>query len=346
MYALNFNQDIIERLRETRLPISSIDDLTGRDTTSVVVFSDYGPEDTPFQTFGFYVTDLHISGDLAGILRAIKEKHGAAGRSIDFKGRKDKPKRRAFREWIKAVRGWPGLLYVVAIDRGLMNHPKVREEMARQNAGFRTAGLPDLRTCFRMFGALMFLPTLSPYLKGKHKIGWVTDRDTIIDTPSRQDTLVRTFGYYAEQLLNKTLDDIRVVTLGVDDSPRSQEHEAHARELLSVADVAASALAASLSVDGSGRAKLSCPGPEAIDMLQEISKFRDAVDYRIEPRLSCPLLTHIILPNQNTDDGPEYTVTTLTLTYDPKTDPLLNESAWAPEGSDIHLEVFRSKPTC
>lgn len=342
MYALNFNRDIIERLRETRLPVSSIDDLTGRDTTSVVVFSDYGPEDTPFQTFGFYVTDLHISGDLAGILCAIKEKHGAAGRSIDFKGRKDKPKKRAFREWIKAVRCWPGLLYVVAVDRRLMNQSAAKEDTARRKEEFKGAGLPDFRTCSRMFGALMFLPTLSPYLREKHRIGWVTDRDSIVDTPARQDTLVRTFGYNAELLLDKTSDDIRVITLGVDDSPEGMAYNEHARELLSVADVAASTLAASLSVNDDGQAELSCPGPEAIDMLQEISKFQDAVKYKIEARLSCSLLTHIILPNHDAVSGPDYTVNTLTLTYDLKSDPLLRESPWAPEGSDIYLEVFRT----
>src|SRR5215210_1143927 len=254
MHALNFNPDVIERLRETRLPINSIDDLTGRDTTSVAVFSDYGPDDTTFQTFGFYITDLNVSGGLIDILHAIKAKHGAVGRSIDFKGRKDKPKRRAFREWIKAVRCWPGLLYVVAIDRRLMNHPSAREEAARRREEFSKASLPDFRTCFRMFGALMFLPTLSPYLKEKHKIGWITDRDSIVDTPARQDTLIRTFGYYAEQLLSKTLDDIRVVTVGVDDSPESGAYDGYARELLSVADVVASALAASLSVDDVGQA--------------------------------------------------------------------------------------------
>lgn len=342
MYALNFNPDLIERLRETRLPINSLDDLTGRATTSVAVFSDYGPNDTPFQTFGFYVTDLNMAGELTGILHAIKEKHGAAGRSIDFKGRKDKPKKRAFREWIKAVRCWPGLLYVVAIDRRLMNHPSTREEAARRREEFSKANLPDFRTCFRMFGALMFLPTLSPYLKEKHKIGWITDRDIIVDTPARQDTLVRTFGYYAEQLLGKTLDDIRVVTLGVDDNPEASAHDGYARELLSVADVAASALAASLSVDDGGQAKLSCPGPEAIDMLQEISKFQDVVEYKMEARLSCPLLTHIILPDRSAMGRADYTVTTLTLTYDLKSDPLLHEPTLASDDSDIQIEVFRT----
>jgi hypothetical protein len=193
-----------------------------------------------------------------------------------------------------------------------------------------------------MFGALMFLPTLSPYLKEKHKIGWITDRDSIVDTPARQDTLIRTFGYYAEQLLGKTLDDIRVVTLGVDDNPEAGAYDGYACELLSVADVAASALAASLSVDDGGQAKLSCPGPEAIDMLQEISKFQDAVDYKIEARLSCPLLTHIILPGHSAAGGQGYTVTTLTLTYDLKSDPLLHGPTWAPEDLDTQIEVFRT----
>lgn len=342
MNALIFNKDVIAELREARLPINSIDDLTGRDTTSVAVFSDYGPGDTPFQTFGFYVTDLNVSGELTDILRAIKAKHGAAERTIDFKGRKDKPKRKAFREWIKAVRCWPGLLYVVAIDRRLMSHPSAREEAVRRREEFSKAGLPNFRTYSRMFGALMFLPTLSPYLKEKHKIAWVTDKDSIIDTPARQDTLIRTFGYYSELLLNKTLSDIGVITLGADATPEAKIYDAHARELLSVADVAASALAASLSVNDEDQAMLSCPGPEAIDMLQEISKFQDVVKYKVEARLSCPLFTHIILLNRATGGGPDYKINTLTLTYDLESDPLACETPWASEDSEMHLEVFRA----
>jgi hypothetical protein len=342
MFALEFNSDVYNELRDTHLPISSIDDLTGRDTNSVAVFSDYGPSNTPFQTFGFYVTDFNTSGDLTQILRSIKAKHGISGRTIDFKGRKDRLKRNAFREWIKAVRSWPGLLYIVAIDRGLMNHPSVREMAARRKEEFRRVGLPDFQIYSRIYGALMFLPTLSTYLKEKHRIAWVTDKDSIVDTPARQDILVRTFGRYAERLLNKTLSDIAIIMPGVDDRPEARAYDEHARELISVADVAASALAASLSVDEHNRANLSCLGPEAIDMLQEISKFQDVSDYKIEARLSCPMLVHILMRNRS-DGEVDHKLNTMTLTYDFESDPL-REEPWGLKDSDIHLEVFRSNP--
>jgi hypothetical protein len=336
MFAINFNPDFLEDLRSIKLPISSIDDLTGRDTTSITVFSDYGPDNTPFQTFGFYITDLNLLESFVSILHKIKAKHGVAGRTIDYKGRKDKLKRRAFREWIKVVRSWPGLLYIVAIDRRLERLESVKREAAKLKEEFDKAGLRDFNLYSRMFGAVTFLSVLSPYLRKKHKIGWVTDRDILIDTPARQDTLMRTFGYYAESLLNKGLSDIRIVTL----DKGKPESNNYAIEMLSIADIAASALAASLSVDENNQVSLSCPDDEAVDMIQEISKFRDISDYRIEPRLSCPLLTSIFLMNYSDEGRPFYRHSTLSLAYDRERDPL-REMSWTPEGSDIHIEVFR-----
>lgn len=341
MLAINFNPGLLAALRDIRLPITSIDDLTGRDTTAVAVFSDYGPGNTPFQTFAFYITDLHMSGHLADLLQEIKAKHGAAGRTIDYKGRKDKLKRKAFREWIKAVRSWPGLLYIAAIDRRLERLACVRQEAERYKEEFRKVGLRDFDLYSRMFGALTFLSVLSPYLGEKHKIGWVTDKDILIDTPSRQDTLVRTFGYYAESLLNKNLSEIRIVTLDDEGNPGSQSSNGIAREMLSVADVAASALAAALSVGEDNQVKLSCPDDEAIDMIQEISKFEDVSSYRVGPRLSCPLLGSIFLMDHSEGGLPFYRHSTLTLSYDPERDPL-REASWTSGGSDIHLEVFRA----
>jgi hypothetical protein len=341
MLAINFNPNLLEALKSIQLPIGSIDDLTGRDTTAVAVFSDYGPDNTPFQTFAFYITDLHTSVHLTTLLHEIKSKHGAANRTIDYKGRKDKLKRRAFHEWIKAVRSWPGLLYIAAVDRRLESIPSLRKEAARHKEEFSKVGLCDYNLYSRMFGALTFLSVLSPCLGKKHKIGWITDKDILIDTPSRQDTLVRTFGYYAESLLNKDLSDIRIVTLDDETDPESILFNRHAREMLSIADIAASALAASLVVDEDGQVTLSCPDDEAIDMIQEISKFEDISDYRIESRLSCPLLASIFLLDHSEEGFPFYRHNTLTLSYDSKRDPL-REVQWASEGSDINLEVLRA----
>lgn len=343
MLAINFSPDLVEELRSLRLPVISIDDLTGRDTTSVGVFSDYGPDNTPFQTFGFYITDFNTSGRLTDILHKIKAKHGANGRTIGYKGRKDKLKRKAFREWIKAVRNWPGLLYVAAIDRRLEKLAPVRKEAARRKEEFRKVGLCDFDLYSRMFGAVTFLFVLSPYLNEKHKIAWVTDKDVLVDKPSRQDTLVRTFGFYAKSLLNKGLSDIGITTLDDEGDPESESFNSHAREMISIADVAASAIAASLSVDEDNQVKLLCRDEEAIDMVQEISRFQDITDYRIEPKLSCPLLTSIFLLEYSKEGQPFYKHSTLTLSYDPENDPL-REVSWAPAGSDIYLDVFRHGP--
>jgi len=340
MYAIIFNPDLLESLKNIQLPIKSINDLTGRSTASVAVFSDYGPNNTPFQTFGFYITDWNISGELTRILYDIKAKHRSSGRTIDYKGRKDKLKRRGFREWIKAVRCWPGLLYIFAVDRRLEGLAPFRAEQAKRKKEFKEDGLNDYDIYSRMFGALSFLPMLSPYLNKQHKIFWITDKDCIIDTPKRRDTLIRTFGYHAELLLNKSLSDIAVTALTDDDDSEAGIFNRHARELVSVADVAASALAASLSIDENNQPKMFCPDPEAIDMIQEISKFQSVANYKVEDRLSCPLLISLFLLDYTDDGRPFYKHDTATLTYDHEKDPLQGMS-WAPEGSDIHLEVFR-----
>lgn len=341
MFALDFNSEMMEALKNEQLPITSIDDLTGLDTTSVAVFSDYGPDDTPFQTFGFYVTDWNLIGELTGILDTIKRKHGAGGRTIDYKGRKDEPKRSAFREWLKAVRSWPGLLYIVAIDRRLERFANKQSKLTGLEEEFRRVGLTaGAKIYSRMFGALTFMPLLSPYIKPKHKLAWITDRDCIVDTRARQDTLVRSFGKLAEEMMNKPLSDIAVITPSDDATPGAKEFYQHLRELLSVADVAASALAASLIIDGDNQFKLSCADPEAIDMVQEVSKFQDVATYKVEDLLSCPLGASIFSLEYTGDGEPAIRHQTLTLAYSSNIDPLRGVS-WASEGPDIHLEVFR-----
>ena len=99
-----------------KFPINSIQDITGNNTKSLAIFIDDGPSLGKYQTFGYYIIDWNYSANLVNELKKIKAKYHISERTISYKGRKDKLKQKAFSEWIRAVKNYPGLLYVTAFD--------------------------------------------------------------------------------------------------------------------------------------------------------------------------------------------------------------------------------------
>lgn len=318
-YYLKVDPHYLDALRQVNFPIKTIDDLTRRDTTSIALFSDYGPSDTNYEVYGYYLTDWNSSGLLFDCLQQVKEKYEIQQRTISYKGRKDRLKRKSFLEWINIVRSHPGLIYVLAFDKRMNREVKVKHRHKSLENQFKEAGIDGKHEIYnRMTTAMSFITVLSPYLKKKHKLAWITDKDCIIDTRERQDLLLSSLGFLCNELFNEPLSHVALMTKF--NKPNSKDTDKQFDELISIADITASCLAASLQYDTINR--LRCPDPETIEMIQELSKFCSFKDYKTEKR-SCCVLGISIFDLAHIDGQPYYLHKELNICYDKDKDPLI-----------------------
>lgn len=286
---LKLNSYIIESLKNVEIPIESIDDITGLESESISVFSDYGADNADYDTYGFYITDWNNSGFLRDELHKIKKKYNIEDRTISYKGRKDNLKRKAFVEWINVVRNYPGLIYVIAFDNRFEKLPEIREERNKLKKELEKKGFPENKVdiYFRMIKAISFLIIIGPYLKEKHKLAWISDPDKILDTEERKEILSSSFGFLADDILEENISAIGFNTFFEGEDDKTKDINNLYKELLSIADVAASTLSASFHHNEDQR--IGCPDVETCEMFEELSKFCDIENYKIENELYCAL---------------------------------------------------------
>lgn len=319
-YYVKSDPRFLEFLRQIRLPIDSLDDLTRLDSKSLALFSDYSLNNKKYEVYGYFLTDYNHSGNLVSMLRKVKEKHKILEREIKYERRKDGMRRKAFPDWINVVRNYPGLVYMMAYDKridGLLYSNEATLNLKRE---LRAIGLNDKPDIYkRMVRAVSFIALIAPYIKPKHKLVWIGDEDDMLDTETRQEVLVNAFGFLADESF-----DVRPSALGIGtkvSEPGGEEINRAFKEILSIPDMAAGSFAAALQYDSDIR--FVCPDGAAIEIIQEFSKFRPIEDFDVK-KSPCCAIGSLVFDITHTDQGEPYCLPrTMQVIFDPDNDPLI-----------------------
>lgn len=267
---------IFDFLKQIKLPVTTIDDLTKVDSKDIVVFVDYGPDNTEYETYGFYINELKNVRKLYNTLQQIKNQQNFKNGNISYKNRKDENQKKVFLPWLKSVKNTPGLIYVVAFDKRAenvetnSNFYKDKKDFIKEVSAFglNTEG-KEIYIYERLARTLCILPIIIPYFQEKHNLWLISDNDKLLDTPERQELFYTSVASTINEVTTLSkFGDIHVLT-SIKKST-SEELNRVTEEFLSIADIAASSLGASLRINKKQR--FVVPDIEAQEMLEEICK--------------------------------------------------------------------------
>lgn len=286
------NEWINEALKDVVIPISTVKDFTGVETKSLLILIDDGPSDSKFQTFGYYITDWNHSATLVNELKKVKKKYNISERTISYKGRKDKLKRKAFSEWINVVKNYPGLLYVIGFETAAKSTSQYRKDYEELKASLTEHGFEASFDVYeKMASAISFFTVIAPYFYEGLNIAWLTDPDTIIDTKQKANILNNSVGFMLDELISFKLGNISCFTKfnenqgTLEQIKENEKFNKEIEELLSIPDIVCSSISASINLTEDN--EILCPDEETSEIITELAQFVDIEDYKTEEKLYC-----------------------------------------------------------
>lgn len=296
---LKFPLYLLDSLRKIKFPFHNIDQFTGIKSESIVVLSDFGSDDSKYDVIAYYIVDFNNSKNIVDLLKNRKTKYKIQERTIDYKGRKDKMKLKAFSDWIAIVQSYPGIIYVVAFDKRMERSQEHKNEVKILQREVLKRGIYDkVEIGLRMLKALSFLVFIGPLLEEKHKLCWVSDNDAIFDTPIRHEALATSMADIANTVIKH-----RLAAFGYATPFKDKKQFQHFEEMLSIADMAAGSFAASLQHEKTNR--LSYPDVETKEIIEEFSRIKDVSDYKIE-RFLYPIFGLSVFDLEYTEENRPY----------------------------------------
>lgn len=275
---IKLNPYILEQLNYFQLPINTIDDVTGTKSNNIVIFSDYGPENAEYETYGYYITTIENAKNLSIQLQGIKKKFSIPNLIIDYKNRsqirKSPVKRQAFLDWFEKIKNSPGLIQIIAFDKRFdkdISFKKEQDEFKQEVLKFGLNSNPKEAYIYeRMAKTMSIIPIITPYLQEKNTLCIVSDRDKILDTLERQELYHNSVSStFFEVTKLKNFGGIHISTPTLKGTG-SEEINKSIEEMLSIPDIAASSFGACLTVNKQQR--LVCPDEQAQEMLEELCK--------------------------------------------------------------------------
>ena len=272
---VTISKDVIEKLKTAKFSISDLKEVTGYDTESLLILVDDGPVTNKHQTFGFYVLDWNHSRELVDKLRAVKKDHNIEGRTIAYKKRKDGMKRKAMKDWFSKIKNYHGMLYVLAFDNSGKKTPQYQKEYDEVKKSLEKNGIEiKLEIYTKMVCMMSIFVLLAPFLREGLKIAWVTDPDSIIDTPERKEILNNSVAFLLDELLGFKLGAVSCFTKFNDSEGDGVEMNAAFEELLSIPDMAASAFSAMLE-HSPDNGEMLTPDDETSEIIEEMVQFQN-----------------------------------------------------------------------
>jgi len=183
-------------------------------------------------------------------------------------------------------------LYVVGFDKSAKNTKQFRKDYEEIKASLYEHGFEaDFDVYEKMASAISFFSAIAPYLYEGLNIAWVTDPDTIIDTKQKANILNNSVGFMLDELVSFKLGNISCFTKFNESEGTSKQIDENRRfnkaleELLSVPDIACSAISASMNLTEDE--EILCPDDETSEIIIELAKFIDIEDYKAEKKLCC-----------------------------------------------------------
>ncbi|HAF27777.1 MAG TPA: hypothetical protein DCG75_01905 [Bacteroidales bacterium] len=306
------NSTIVNLLKDVEFPITSIKDITGYDTKSLLILIDDGPAKGKYQTFGYFIADWNYSANLVNALKKIKQKYNISERKISYKGRKDKLKRNAFQEWINIVRNYSGLLYVTAFDNSAKTTKEFRKDYEDVKNSLDKHGFQGGFEAYeKMAKVLSFLSVISSYFYSDLNIILFSDPDTIIDTKQKVNVINYSLRIMLKELVPFKLGHVNCMTKfnernGSFDERNENKLLNHAiEELLSIPDIACSSISSMLNL--TSKSDISCPDDETSEIITEIAKFTNIEDYKKDDKSICTFGLSVF-DIKYTEDGLAYYV--------------------------------------
>ncbi len=218
----------------------------------VGIFSDYGGDDraSRYQTYSFLIAALDGAHFVLDELQVLRGTHGltAPPREMAFKNLNYGPLFRALPSWLNAVDKLPALLFTLLVDK--RSHSVItadsRSALKAFMASARATGLVPPRTpemterAFRIASCVAYFTSL--LCRESQTVIWLSDRDGSAANPTLTESLKRA----TMSLAAKVRPDLKV-TFAFGTETELPRHGANYRELLSIPDLAAGALAQGVS---------------------------------------------------------------------------------------------------
>lgn len=266
------NPSLVETLATMRswLPPDLLHGIRSGHADHFCAFSDFSaPPRAEYETYATYILDSVRKVELLDRLRALRREHGVEERMPDFKSRRDRLKARILQPWVEAFAQTPGLLVVMAWHRDLRTRPAEVAPRRAFAAAVREHGIgvkPEV--LLEMMRKISLYGIIAPFLRPRERLLWVVDNDAVMDGEAS------TFLRRSLNAMHDFVDAPEIGLLGLA-PPFTDEHDDF-ELLLSVADIAAGALAESLKLGPNRETRLAPRVGETWPLLDGLGSFRSA----------------------------------------------------------------------
>lgn len=203
----------------------------------LLLASDYGGQQkaSQFEVYSFILIDYIYIGLWERLRKKLRADHLPDGRRMAFKDLHDNVRLRALTPFLRAANTLPGLLFTVAVRKGLgttfsgleafmqtLSHAWTPQSIRRAGlvAGFASvliAGLCDDRN------------------PGQHAV-WITDEDEILPSKERSEDSLHALTTIMASILPNNIGDVTIMTSARDDGSRSLE------DIVAIPDLVSGAL--------------------------------------------------------------------------------------------------------
>jgi hypothetical protein len=238
----------------------TVTDWFGESPYSVAAFSDYAgdAQDAKYEVFATYLLHLNTAQSLLDQLETVKERHGIVTRTVDYKGRKDRKKLAALRDYVGTFADHPGICVAICWDK--RTHAFRRRQLDRRKLREEIASKVDPALKFevaeRLVKALGFLPVIGHGLRDGDRLIWISDNDAINDGACAGQVST------SLQAIASQVIPVRLAAFG-HARPLDPSH----KTLLTLADLVAGTLAAGLPAPLPRGERVSSPDPTTAVLL-------------------------------------------------------------------------------
>lgn len=241
------------------------------------MYTDYSGDDPScaYECFAAYVADWAWRAPVVAGLNQLRRKRVIVERTLNYKNRKDGTKNRLARPWLAQFRRWPGLLLVWCVEKRASRRRRIetreywKELQEEALKAFNWKLNP--KSGDRLVNAVCPIGIIGHLLDSQMKLFWISDRDPIFDG-KKKEHVSTVFQSLIEGVVKTPLKSFGFATC-----PPNQDEEAPEWELmLSLPDLAAGALAASMMEAAASGIGFKGIDEQTKEIVEALGSFSDA----------------------------------------------------------------------
>ena len=203
----------------------------------LLLASDYGGQHkaSQFEAYSFILIDYIYIGLWEKLRTKLRADHLPDGRRMAFKDLHDNIRRRALTPFLRAANTLPGLLFTIAVRKGLGTTFSGLEELRQALSHAWTPQSIQRAGLIAGFASVLIAGLCDNRNPGQHAV-WITDEDEIAPSKERSEDSLRALTTIMSSILPNNIGDVTIMTSARDDGSRSLE------DIVAIPDLVSGAL--------------------------------------------------------------------------------------------------------